>query len=62
MWLFTDIEAIQQSQEYHGPDIWQKHEEFGMDILYFTNTPMHLLYLASRNTLEVSLKHFSNKE
>ena len=42
------IEAFQQGQEYHGPDVWQKYEKFGTDILDFADTPMHLLYLGLR--------------
>ena len=42
---FKAIEAFQKGQEYYGPDVWQKYEEFDMDILDFSDTPMHLLYL-----------------
>ena len=42
---FNVIETFQQGQEYHGPDVWQKYEEFGIDILDFAYTPMHLFYL-----------------
>ena len=45
---FNAIEAFQQGQEYHGPDIWQKYEKFGIDILDFAC----ICYTwASRNTL-----------
>ena len=27
------IEAFQKGQEYHGPVIWQKYEEFGTEFL-----------------------------
>ena len=39
------IESFQQGQEYHGPDVWQQCEEFGIDIMDFADTPMHLFYL-----------------
>ena len=42
---FNAIEDFQQGQEYHGPDVWQKYEKFGIDIFDFAETPMHLLYL-----------------
>ena len=42
---FNAIEAFQQGQEYHGPDIWQKYEEFGINILDFADTSMYLLCL-----------------
>ena len=43
---FNAIEALQQEQEYHGPDVWWKNEEFSIDILDFTDNPMHLLSLS----------------
>ena len=42
---FNAIEAFKQGQEYHGPNVWQKYEEFDIDILDFADTPMHLLNL-----------------
>ena len=39
------IEAFQQVKEYHGPDVWQKYEKFGIEILGFADTPMLLLFL-----------------
>ena len=42
---FNAIEAFHQGQEYQGPDVWKKYEEFVMDILDFAETPRHLLYL-----------------
>ena len=42
---FNAVVAFQQGQEYNGPDVWQKYEEFCIDILDFADTPMHLLYL-----------------
>ena len=42
---FNAIAALKQGQECHGLDVWQKYEEFGIDILDCANTPMHLLYL-----------------
>ena len=44
---FNAIQAFQQVKEYHGPDVWPK----GIDILDFAYTPMHLIYLVSKNTL-----------
>ena len=46
---FNAIEAFHQRQEYQGPDVWQEYEELGIDILDFSDTPVHLLYWASRN-------------
>ena len=45
---FNAIEAFQPEQEYHGSDTWQKYEEFGIDIIDFADTPMHLLYLGKK--------------
>ena len=42
---FNAIEVFQQGQECHGPDVWQKYDEFDTDILDFADTPIHLLYL-----------------
>ena len=42
---FNAIAAFQQGQECHGPDIWKQYEKFGIDILGFADSPMHLLYL-----------------
>ena len=42
---FKSMEAFQQGQEYHESDIWWKYEEFGIDILDFSDTSMNLLYL-----------------
>ena len=41
---FNAIEVFQQGQEYHGLDVWQKYEEFGIGILDFADTSIHLLY------------------
>ena len=43
---FNAIEAFQKGQEYHGPDVWQKYEGFGTNILDFADTPMQLLYFS----------------
>ena len=43
--IFNAIDAFQQEQEYHGPDVWQKYDKFGIDIFVYADTPMHLLYL-----------------
>ena len=40
---FNAIEAFQQGQEYHEPDVWQKYEEFDIDILDFADTLLVLL-------------------
>ena len=48
---FNAIETFQQGQEYHGPDVWKKDEKFGIDILDFSDTPMHFLHLGIINTL-----------
>ena len=39
------VKAFKQVKGYHWPDVWQKCEEFGIDNLDFSDTPMHLLYL-----------------
>ena len=36
-------EASQQGQEYHDSAFWQQYEEFGMYILDFADTCIHLL-------------------
>ena len=48
---FNAIEAFEQGQEYHGPDGWQKYEDFGIDILDFADTSCICYTWASRNTL-----------
>ena len=35
----------------HGSNVWQKYEEFGIDIIAFANTPMHLLYLGIKKLI-----------
>ena len=39
------IEAFQQGQEYHGSDVWQKYEDFVIDILDSADTQMHFVLL-----------------
>ena len=45
IWLSMLLRLFEQGQENHGPDVWQKDEEFVLDIVDFADTPMHLLYL-----------------
>ena len=45
---FNAIEAFQQIQGYHRPDVWQKYEAFGIDI-YFASMPLDL---CSENALD----------
>ena len=33
--VFNAINTFQQGQQYDGPDVLQKYEEFGVDIFYF---------------------------
>ena len=42
---FNAMETFQQGREYRGPDVWHKYEEFGIEILDFVDTRLHLLYL-----------------
>ena len=48
---FNDIETFQLGQDYHGLDVWQKYEEFSIDILDFADTPMQLLYLGIKDCI-----------
>ena len=63
---FDAIKAFQQGQEYLEPDLWQKYEEFGIDILDFSDTPMHLLYLGIKkyivSMIPTLLKQILRKE
>ena len=43
--MFHAFEAFQQGHEYHDPEIQQKLEEFGTDIINFTSSQIHMLYL-----------------
>ena len=47
--VFNATEAFYQVQEYHGHHIWWNYEKFGIDILYYTDTPKHLIYLVIKN-------------
>ena len=40
--VFNANEAFPLGQEYHGPDVLQKYKEFRIDILDFSDTPIHL--------------------
>ena len=49
--VFNAIEAFQQGQEYHGLEPWQQYEKFGINILDFSDTPIHLLHLSIKKCM-----------
>ena len=53
---------VAKMQEYHGPETWQKHEQFCVDLLNFEETLIHLFYFnikkyVIRNIVPSLLKH-----